>query len=294
MIINYNDFIFFNTKPLDFIETINESKGIPNDIKILTNIIFNKINPNETEYIIDKINNIDLRFINLKIEVFNKKNISYGYSLVDKYENKQLINPIIHIEFDFDNNDKKELKRIITHELLHIYEIYQRFKNNKNDSLQWILIDNIFRLRKKYEDDKFLSDLCLMIYYSSDQELNAVVAQTYSILMSCNSINKNILSEEMNSSKSWNIYKQLILFDIIDYVINYNRCLEFFKELNEVMKDESNNKYNIFEIPDTEKDVNKIIKNYIYLFRKKAKYLKSKLIKVVDEVIKDIDNFNSK
>ena len=294
MIIKYNEYVMYICKSLECTEPINESKGIPYVIKLFSKIISDKINLNETEYFID-INEYDFKLKNLKIKLDNQKiDTYYSYSDFGEFLNNQLIDPLIYISFDFDKYNDKELKRIITHELLHIYEMYQRYINDTGDGLQWILIKKIQNIRKKYENDKFLSDLCLMVYYSSDQELNAVVAQTYTILMSCNSTDKKILSEEMNKSKSWNIYKQLMLFDKKDYTINYDRCIEFFKELNEMMKDVSDKKHNIFEIPENEKDVNKIIKYYIKLFRKKGEYLKSKLIKVIDEVIKDINDFYNK
>ncbi len=294
MIIKFKQFETYICKSLEYSDSITESKGIPDTIKIFTEIIFNRIDLNETEYFID-INKHDLKIKNLKIKIEDIKIDTYKvYSLFGNFIDKQLVNPLIYIGFDFDKYNYKELKRIITHELLHIYEVYQRCKNDTGNGLQWVLLEKIQELRNKYEDDKFLSDLCIVIYYSSDQELNAVVAQTYTILMSCNSTDKKILSDEMNKSKSWNICNQLMLFDKKDYTINYDRCIEFFKELNKVMKVVSNKKYNIFDIPESKKDVDKIIKNYIYLFRKKGKYLKSKLIKVVGEVIKDINEFNSK
>lgn len=286
MIIEFKKYILYNTK-WDWNESINEKKGIPDTIKSYVNIIYNNIKFPETEYFIN-INESDLRLKNLKIELENKKiNNYYSYFIYDGI-NKDLINPLIHIEFNFDNSlNSIELKRIITHELLHLYETYQRCKDGNINGLQWDLLNKIQQLRKKYSD-KLISDLCLMIYFSADHELNAIVAQMYPILMSYNSNDKNVLLIELGKNKSWLIYRQLMEFNIEDYSINYDLCIKFFTELNSIMKKISLKNFKIFQIPKSNDDINNLLNKFIRLFRHKGKYLKSKLIKIVDEVIKDI------
>ena len=81
-------------------------------------------------------------------------------------------------------------------------------------------------------------------------------------------------------------------FDYNKYNINYDKCLEFFTELNQNIKPKLINKFNMFEIPKNNTDINNILKEYKKLFYKKSIYFENKLIKVIDEVVKDVKNIN--
>ena len=85
--------------------------------------------------------------------------------------------------FDFDNFDGVELKRVLLHELLHIYEIYKRITKNVKKDIQWALSNELMKIRVKYINNEFLSDFIYLIYTSLDHEIGARVAETYILLI---------------------------------------------------------------------------------------------------------------
>jgi hypothetical protein len=291
VIINYNKYLTYTCKNLECLPLF-ESKGISTTIKSFTNIIYNNLQKNITEYSID-IDEDDFKVKNLKILLKDSKELTYyGSCTFGDFKNDILIGSEILIRFNFDDWNISEIKRVITHELIHIYEIYKRVKKNSKVGLQWILIKKIQELRNDYNDDYFIHDLCLLIYYTSDQELNAIVAQVYPILYSLDSSDKDILYNKLLKTKSYEILFNMKNFNYKNYKIDYDRLLEFFIDLNTTMKNVSDKDFILFKIPTNINECDKILKKYQKLFIKKSLYLEKKLNKIIDEVINDVKNQN--
>ncbi len=170
---------------------------------------------------------------------------------------------------------------------MHIYEIYKRLVSNSEVGLQWYLIKKIQEIRNDYDDDDFIHDLCLLIYYTSDQELNSIVAQVYPILYDIDSGDKDLLFNELRKTESYNILQIMKNFNYHNYDIDYDRLFKFFIDLNSTIGDITNKEFILFKIPKEVKDCDIILKKYQKLFYKKYVYLEKKLNKIVDEIIKD-------
>jgi len=271
-----------------------EGKGIPNILKNIYDGIYDDISKDFSKIQKYTIDEIDLKIRVLSVECHNidTTGTCVGNSVTGLIEQKFLISPKIDLSFNFNENNEEEIKRVILHELLHIYEIYQRIINDSKKQLQWQT--NILQnLREKYKNDDFLSDLILIIYLTSDQEIGARITETYNILINERTDNINKLINILNSSASTQRIKEIKKFitSIKEYKIDYNRCTEFFKEFNSLVKTDKT--FNIFSIPENNKDVDKIIKNYLILFDKKIKYFRQKLLKLIDEVVIDVKNLKS-
>ena len=100
MIINYNKYLTYTCKDLECLPLF-ESKGIPNTVKVFTNIIFNKLQKNVNDYIID-IDENDFKVKKLKITLKNTKSLKYyGSSGFGEFKDGSLIGSDIFIRFDF-------------------------------------------------------------------------------------------------------------------------------------------------------------------------------------------------
>jgi hypothetical protein len=266
---------------------IVESRGIPNILKNLLPDIFNKvINNINTKNIIS----FDFDYDNFKIQslfvdIINKPiNTIYATSQFGIFDGQYLKSPIIKIYLDIDNFDEINLKRVILHELLHIYEIFQRIKNKSKKSLQWDLNQILLKIRDKYSDDKFLNDFIYLIYLSLDQEINARIAETYSILMESNTDDYNTLISLIKNTESWKYKNYLNDFDANKYNIDQDKLKNFFDEL---IKEFSKKSINF-------KLYNKNNLNYwTSLFKQKSKKYEQKLFKLIDEVINDVKMIQS-
>lgn len=266
---------------------IVESRGIPNILKNILPEVFNKvINNINTKNIIS----LDFDYDNFKIQslfvdIINKPmNTIYATSQFGIFDGQYLKSPIIKIYLDIDNFDETNLKRVILHELLHIYEIFQRIKNKSKKSLQWDLNQILLKIRDKYSNDKFLNDFIYLIYLSLDQEINARIAETYTILMESNTDNYNTLISLIKNTESWKYKNYLNDFDANKYNIDQDKLNNFFDEL---IKEFSKKSINF-------KLYNKNNLNYwTSLFKQKSKKYEQKLFKLIDEVINDVKMIQS-
>ncbi|NPV13289.1 MAG: hypothetical protein HPY57_16130 [Ignavibacteria bacterium] len=289
-IINYNKYHTGFDEPL-----IKEGKGIPHILKWIVDEIIENLNNFKT-FSID-IDETDLKLKNLTVKYNNSERINiYAYTkfgiFSPKYERGNFENylnsPTIEIFLDYDNYNLIDLKRVILHELLHIYEIYQRFNNKTTKDLEWFLNNELIKIRRKYMDDKFLNDFIFILYLSSNQEINARVAETYSILLEKRTTQKDILQDTLYKSNAWSQLEKIKKFNYKDYNIDYNRCIEFFTEISTIVTPKLKQDFIIFNIPHNNKDITNILKKYKTLFNKKSKKFENKLIKIIEEVIFDI------
>lgn len=265
---------------------ILEKRGIPDILKKVNKYLFEKIINNNETIIIEDIyeENIKLKNLTIILNFDENKDEIYSYCSFGIFSNKILKNPKIVIELKNDF-EKSNLKKVLLHELLHIYEIYKRYLNKSNKDLQWQLNNKLLKIRDNY-NDKFIKDLIYLIYISLDQEINARIAETYSILMDLKSKNKNELQNKLKYTFAWKFMNYLNNFDYTNYNINWNLLQNFFIELNSQIK--SNQKFNIYKIPNNIKDCKDILKKWKLLFKKKSIKYNNKLEKIIDEVL--IDN----
>ena len=119
---------------------ILEGKGVPNSIKRLglkiSDDIINYIND---EMPLEKYNLLG-KEVGIKL---SNQNIDDIRGLSKPYE--------IEFKFNFDTFNEENLKRVVYHELLHMYEIIKRISNNSKDKLQWD-INNITKRDLKIEN----------------------------------------------------------------------------------------------------------------------------------------------
>lgn len=261
---------------------ILEGKGVPNSIKRLglkiSDDIINYIND---EMPLEKYNLLG-KEVGIKL---SNQNIDDIRGLSKPYE--------IEFKFNFDTFNEENLKRVVYHELLHMYEIIKRISNNSKDKLQWDINNILRRVEIKY-NDSFISDLCYLIYQSFDHEINARVSDVHPHLISINTTDKDTLINYLKKTKSWN-YKELLQNWKPEFQkANWINLIEFIDDFNStVLNRYPNLNFNIYKIPNSQEDCKKIINDWVKLFRKKSRYFESKLIKVVDEVIKDIKYNNN-
>jgi hypothetical protein len=294
---NYNKYNTGNPLEDSF---LNEGKGIPNTLKWIIDDIIHNINLNESYS--DDIEESDFMLKNLTINYINRQRKDiYAYSQFGIYSpvydrgifNNYLINSKIDIYLDFNDYDILDLKRVILHELLHIYEIFQRCNNKTDKDLDWFVNNEIMKIRKKYINDGFLSEFIYILYLINKHEINARVAETYTILIDDRNDNRQYLLDKLMVTQSWIKMKEIEDFKYTKYDIDFNRCKEFFIELNNIVNKRSNKHFKIYNIPNDDKDIITILKNYQTQFKKKTKYFKEKLYKIVDEVILDINRLNN-
>lgn len=268
-----------------------ESKGIPNILKEISKEVLSDLLKSDKKNPFNKIYYYEYDNFNTNISVyFNQRNIKeiYATSKFGIFDGSKLKESEINIFLDIPNYSKNDLERVITHELLHIYEIFNRYKNKSKKDLQWKLNNVLMNIRNKYKD-KFITDFCYLIYLSTDQEINARVSETYSILIENKSKNKNFLLENLKNTSAWKYSVDMKEFNHKNYLIDYSELIMFLTELNRLMKEKFKYiNFNIYKIPNSQKDCRDIIKAWESIFKKKSIKFQSKMIKIIDEVINDV------
>lgn len=260
---------------------ILENNVIPSYIKNLGKKITNNILSD-----LNKTNSYNILGNEIEIKTYNKK-ISDVRGL--SFPNK------IEITFDFDKINYNNLSRVVYHELHHTYEIIKRIEKNSKLKLQWDISNILRNISLKYEYDNFISDLSYLLYQSFNHEINARITDVYPFLISFDTTNYNVLLEFLKKTESWK-YKDLLKNWKPDWnKVDYNSLIKFLYEFNSLILNKYNNlNFKIYKLPENSDDCKEIIKNWIYIFRKKSKYFEKKLLEMINVVILDInDNKNS-
>lgn len=291
---NYNEYISSSNNDLiKKISKINERFGTPNILKNLFKDLWVGINNMINNNISEKFFKLNEEYINIdkKIYKFEKNlKISISYKNRSDIYSKSSHNSI-YLEFDKNSYNENELRKIIFHELLHIYEIFFRMKENKS-SKNWSINIILNNIRDKYESDNFLSIFIYFIYLSFDHEINARICETYMVLMDLFSNDENYLLNELENTSAWKYKNMLNNFELKG--VNYNNIFLFLKEFNsEINKKIPKIINKLFRIPKDIKESEKILKEWKILFKNKSIYFEKKLIKVVDDVIFDINMINN-
>ena len=288
--IDYNQYTTEDPFMSISIDSLLESKGIPNILKEIGKSINNDISGNENNF--SRLYNFDYENLNttILVKVINSvRNDIYSKSTFGYYFEKKLAGCEIIINFNINKYNNLELERVITHELLHIYEIFNRVKNNSKKDLQWFANKILYDIESKYKS-KFIQDISYLMYLSFDQEINARVSETYIILMDSKITDNKILLNQLKTLNLWKYSNDLINFDYKTYNIDYSELFNFLVEFNTSISNKYNKlNYNLYKIPNSKKDCIDIVKKWIQLFKKKGKYLQRKLIKIIDEVINDVN-----
>jgi hypothetical protein len=220
---------------------LEEAKGVPNILKIMSDNIYDKfINYPENE--IEKINNnfrykiefnkneleysfFEKLIIYITISNDNDESSYYNYSKSNWIENKKIFEKIVINIFILKNNIN-DLSDIIMHELLHAYEDYQRSLNNvgfnkMNPNKISIETDDLKKIKEKFGDNNKLNTLAYYVYYLLNIERNAYVSQIYSELKKYK-LTKNDINREK--------YKELTFFKTYLVINNYSE--QYVNSLN--------------------------------------------------------------
>jgi len=274
---------------------LNEGMGVPNVLKnILEKIFYNFdiskpliLDINEYGF---KLNNLTINYIHTENKTIYARAKS-GKPLIN--ETLFLNNPEIMIYLNHNKYDIIELKRVILHELLHIYEIYNRISNKTKKDLDWFNSNKLIEIRDNYKSDKFLNDFIYILYLTFSNEINARVAETYVILIEERSTDYNHIKNTLLTTNAWHKMLEIKKFNFDNYNINVPVCIDFFTAYNTLVKTRLKQDFKIFRIPKNEKDINTILKLYKILFDKKALHFENKLVKLINEVILDAKRLNS-
>jgi hypothetical protein len=129
-----------------------------------------------------------------------------------------------------------------------------------------------------------------MIYLSFDHEIGARVCETYMVLIDLMIDDKEILMNELKETTAWKYKKQLS--DFVVNNVNYNNLFLFFENYNSLINERYSLNNKIFRVPTNIKDTKVILKEYLRIFKKKSKKFEDKLIKVVDDVLFDVEMIN--
>jgi hypothetical protein len=273
---------------------ILEKRGTPDILKEIIKENYNNIQTilsNNKNYSlllnIDKSAQLENKIVYLKC------NLTINFNFETRYKYTGDINYLSIIESDFKNciiniflpiNSRiEETLSALSHELLHLYELYQ-IKNifNKTKWQDIQILDNIEKMEiYNYNSIKYFKNL---FYLSLPHEIRARVTSLHFHLLSLRSNNEDILLKELEDTKEWKYFKMLENFDIDKYYylllkeMDVDSAINIFNFLNEKIKIN-------FKI-DTEND----ILNYLSRSKKYFNKISHLYKKKVNRIIKDLTN----
>jgi len=266
---------------------IFEKMGTPNIIKyIIDDNIKNIITSiNNSSILKISINNRKLKadiYINFLLSSNYKGSIDYNNCISSDFKN-------CNIKVNYINNyDLSNVLKTLTHELTHIYELYNVKDIIKTTKWKWQDALNNTKKQDNYGLIKYLRDV---VYLSLPQELNARVSSIYFFLSyQCNSsMSKQDMIIILKKSNEWMNYLNLIDFspnDLFKGFLSYygDDIYVLYYMLNEL-------NYNIGFNITIENDTD--LKNYLdkldKRFKKSAKTYKVKLFKVLNRIYTEVN-----
>ncbi len=260
---------------------INEGRGISDINKIETENIFNLF---KSKGISDNIYIFDGKRINI---IFNSSNT---YDSVFGFINNKMF-----LSFGVpDNPDLNKIKETITHELTHLIEINAIVKKKINFPQYNKIKQALLLFSPKTPLARYFKQI---VYLTLDNEVNANVSQTYTYLRNFDSKDKNLLLRKLKEYPERLKYEDILNVDtnmLIKHSNEDNDALKELIHLNKLLIDKgSHDFYNFI----SSNNVEILIKNWVPIMKKKVLKMLDKQIRIVDEVIKDInetENYTTK
>jgi hypothetical protein len=258
-------------KKFNDISEINEKYHVSQDVKHLTNIIYNKIYQLVPNLILKK----ELTISNLLQDNYGRikfKNDTIKVKIGNNHggiKNIDLKNNIINLELELtislsnkELSQKKlinnKIKETINHECQHIIEFYH---SDGNPSKSWD-----FHKRLKIHENKFNNknwlDICYLFYLVEEHELRSKVSQSLEILKNGEDLYKSQVYKNINLLSKIN--SDLVLSKMFEYDDFGVILLDFVK--NVLLK---------------KGDTIKIFKSYIKYINKISLSYKRKILRVL-------------
>lgn len=258
---------------------ILESKGTPN---LISDVINN--NSNDIKNCIKNKSPFTLN-INESTDKYNLvADVKINFTLGDRYNANMNYKECLNSNF---KNCIPLIFKSISHELTHLYELYQI--KDKFDKTRWKwqdALNNTIKQQKLGSDVVYFRD---MLYLSLPQELNARVSSiyTYLLMKSKSGSSKDELIKILEVTNEWLNYLNLLNFSpdqlTFGLINNFKDDMNFlyfiFNELNISL----NIDYKIESIEDIKSYLSKVNK----MFKNSANKYKNKLLRVVDRVYEE-------
>jgi hypothetical protein len=271
---------------------ILESKGTPNLVSDIINSNSNDIKDCiKNKYSLSlKINESTDNYklvadVKIKFDFGDRYNANMNYK---ECLDSNFKNCIINIKYP-KTYELPLIFKSISHELTHLYELYQI--KDKFDITRWKwqdALNSTIRQQKLGSDIIYFRD---MLYLSLPQELNTRVSSIYIYLSmkSMSNISKDDLIKMLEGTNEWLNYLNLLNFSsnqltlglINNFKENMNFLYFIFNELNKSL----NIDYRIESIEDIKSYLSKINK----MFKNSANKYKNKLMRVVDRVYEEMN-----
>jgi hypothetical protein len=271
---------------------ILESKGTPNLVSDIINSNSNDIKDCiKNKYSLSlKINESTDNYklvadVKIKFDFGDRYNANMNYK---ECLDSNFKNCIINIKYP-KTYELPLIFKSISHELTHLYELYQI--KDKFDITRWKwqdALNSTIRQQKLGSDIIYFRD---MLYLSLPQELNDRVSSIYIYLSmkSMSNISKDDLIKMLEGTNEWLNYLNLLNFSsnqltlglINNFKENMNFLYFIFNELNKSL----NIDYRIESIEDIKSYLSKVNK----MFKNSANKYKNKLMRVVDRVYEEMN-----
>lgn len=188
--------------------------------------------------------------------------------------------------FDLPKNVKfnlysNKVKKLLTHELTHAYEDYNRQRKKGIESLKDILNKNLYKegIKRIYSKNGVEQFIGKFIYLTNKQEQNAYLAEFTTLLKEKYDeidLNGNLVDQLFKIIKSSEVYKTYFEVGSIIEMIEHNELVKIFPHIAK----EYNNAYN------SNLTENKIKSNLITTWYKVKRRFENQIPKIIYSILK--------
>jgi hypothetical protein len=277
---------------------IYESKGTPDIIREILNENSSKIkeilvNKNTTvlSLLVNKSQNINKKLIHLKCNL----NIWFNFIDLDSYNGNIKFEDCIKSNFEDceinifipkSNIDKLRVYKSLSHELTHLYELYQI--KDVFDKSSWVKSKKLNIFDNLKLNDGLIRYFRDIFYSSLPHEIRANLSSLEVYLIGLNSKDQSYIRNELGKTSEWSRYKAISDFNtdryIDDLISRYNESftIRIFNIFNEILGIE----YQIKNINDLKIYFNKWKKYFTKISNEYKRKIDSKIKEILESEYK--------
>lgn len=263
---------------------ILEKMGTPNlvDDLIKNNIdmIMNSTNSPYKLYINEKHLKADVSIFLNKSDNY-KGDVNYKECILSNFKN-------CIIRINYTKLDKSNIVKNLSHELTHIYELYQ--VKDIFFETKWNWQEALNKTKSQNRVSGLIRYLRDIIYLSLPHELNSRVSSIYHYLLyKCDGFNREKIIEELKNTNEWANYENLMDFNPDQlYESLKNQFINDFNFLYFLIN-EINSKIGISKKVISDADLFNFLKKLDKTIKKSAYQYKKKLLRSVSRVLSELN-----
>lgn len=188
---------------------INEAYHLNFDVVEISNFLYEKIKDTKDKNLVIKVDDQKIPIEKFVIEILETSNFRGMVDIEKSYKSGERWVIYLILRSDFDLS-------VISHEMDHVLKLIKKGKSDILKKMAYISAFSYFSLK----DEECITKFFKMIYLSSEEEVTAVVNETYSLVKKVLE-KESFKSEEQRRKRFYELIEESRGYEIAEILINF-------------------------------------------------------------------------